>query len=882
MGVFPPCHSSEMLEKLLGSVCGKIKDAPKIEQTKIRGTLVLMKKNVLDATDVGSSILDRFHEVFGKGVSLQLISAEKFDPADGKRGKLGKIAYVENWVTKITSVSAKNDAEFNVTFNWDESDGVPGAFIMQNHHHSEFYLRTVTLDDVPGYGPVHFVCNSWVFPVKRYKYSRVFFSNQTYLPSDTPEPLRLYREEELINLRGNGSGVLKTWDRVYDYAYYNDLGFPEKGKDSARPVLGGSATNPYPRRGRTGRPPNKKDPNSESRLFLLNLNIYVPRDEQFSHVKFSDFVGYAVKSLGQVIVPEMKAIFDKTINEFDTLQDVYNLYEGGIKLPAGHSLSKIRECVPWELFRELLRSDGERFLKLPVPDVIKEDETAWRTDEEFGREMLAGVNPVVIKRLTEFPPTSKLDSAVYGDQNSKITRGDVEKNMDGLTVDEALANNKLFILDHHDALIPYLRRINTTATKTYASRTILLLKDDGTLRPLAIELSLPHEDGDEHGAESLVFTPCDEDGIQKSFWQLAKAYAAVNDSGFHQLVCHWLNTHAVIEPFIIATSRQLSLLHPIYKLLTPHFRDTMHINALARQFLVNADGVLERTVFPGRYALEMSAQVYKNWNFTEQALPRDLLKRGMAVEDSSQPNGLKLVMEDYPFAVDGLEIWSAIEAWVKEYCCFYYPTDDMIKSDTELQSWWYEIRTEGHGDLKHETWWSKMGTQDDLIQACTTIMWIASALHAAVNFGQYPYAGFLPNRPTVSRRFLPKPDTPEYTELEKNPDLAFLKTITAQFQTLLGVSLIEILSRHSTDEVYLGQRDTPNWTADKGALDAFERFGAALERIEANIIERNKDTRFRNRTGPIKMPYTLLYPNTSGESGLSGLAVRGIPNSISI
>ncbi|XP_073133793.1 linoleate 9S-lipoxygenase 5-like [Henckelia pumila] len=882
MGVFPPCHSSEMLEKLLGTVCGKIKDAPKIEETKIRANIVLMKKNVLDATDVGASILDRFYEVFGKGVSLQLISSDKFDPDDGSRGKLGKVAYVENWVTKITSVSAKNDAEFNVTFNWDESDGVPGAFIMRNHHHSEFYLRSVTLDDVPGYGPVHFVCNSWVFPVHRYKYNRVFFSNKTYLPGDTPKQLLLYREEELKNLRGDGSGVLKEWDRVYDYAYYNDLGFPEKGADSARKVLGGSAEYPYPRRGRTGRRPNKKDPNSESRLFLLNLNIYVPRDEQFSHVKFSDFIGYAVKSLGQVMVPEMKAIFDKTINEFDTLQDVYNLYEGGIKLPAGQSLSKIRECVPWELLRELLRSDGERFLKLPVPDVIKEDKTAWRTDEEFGREMLAGVNPVLIKLLTEFPPTSKLNSALYGDQNSKITRDHVEKNMDGLTVEEALDKKKLFILDHHDALMPYLRRINTTATKTYATRTVLLLKDDGSLRPLAIELSLPHEDGDEHGAGSLVFTPCDEDGIQKSFWQLAKAYAAVNDSGYHQLVCHWLNTHAVIEPFIIATSRQLSLLHPIYKLLTPHFRDTMHINALARQFLINADGVLERTVFPGKFAMEMSAKVYKNWNFNEQALPRDLLKRGIAVEDSSQPNGLKLVIEDYPFAVDGLEIWFAIEAWVKEYCCFYYPTDDKIQNDTELQSWWDDIRTKGHGDLKDETWWSKMETREDLVQACTTIMWIASALHAAVNFGQYPYAGFLPNRPTVSRRFLPKPDTPEYTELESNPDLAFLKTITAQFQTLLGVSLIEILSRHSTDEVYLGQRDTLKWTDDKGALDAFERFGDSLKQIEAKITERNKDARFRNRAGPIKVPYELLYPNTSGEIGLSGLAVRGIPNSISI
>ncbi|XP_065863329.1 linoleate 9S-lipoxygenase 5-like isoform X2 [Euphorbia lathyris] len=758
--------------------------------------------------------------------------------------------------------------------------GEPGALMIRNHHHSQFYLKTVTLEDVPGHGRIHFVCNSWVYPTHRYNYDRVFFSNKTYLPCHTPEPLRIYREEELINLRGNGQGELKEWDRVYDYDYYNDLGNPDKGKEYARPVLGGTQEYPYPRRGRTGRKRTKTDPNIERRLPLLSLDIYVPRDERFGHVKFSDFLAYALKSLVQVLIPEIKSLCDKTINEFDSFEDVLNLYEGGLKIPNGLT-SKLRDNIPWEMLKELLRNDGELFLKFPMPDVIKEDKSAWRTDEEFGREMLAGVNPVIISRLQDFPPTSKLDPAEFGNQNSSITKEHIKGNMNGLNVDQAIRENRLFILDHHDALMPYLTNINSTATKTYASRTILLLQDDGTLKPLAIELSLPHPQGEKHGAVSKVFTPA-EDGVSGSVWQLAKAYAAVNDSGYHQLISHWLNTHAVIEPFVIATNRQLSVLHPIYKLLHPHFRDTMNINALSRQILINAGGILEHTVFPAKYSMELSAIVYKKWIFTEQALPADLLKRGVAVRDSNQPHGLRLLIEDYPYAVDGLEIWSAIETWVTDYCNFYYPTDDLVQNDNELQSWWTEIRNVGHGDKKHEPWWPEMQTKNDLKQTCTIIIWIASALHAAVNFGQYPYAGYLPNRPTISRRFMPEPGTPEYAELERDPDLAFLKTITAQLQTLVGISLIEILSRHSTDEVYLGQRDTPEWTSDQEPIAAFDKFAERLKEIEQKIMDMNNDKRWKNRVGAVNVPYTLLYPNTSDYSRKGGLTGKGIPNSVSI
>ncbi|XP_055816735.1 probable linoleate 9S-lipoxygenase 5 [Solanum dulcamara] len=861
-----------VLDKIVDCITGKD------DGKKVKGKVVLMKKNVLDFSDVNASFVDGVLEFLGRRVSFQLISTSLHDE-NGLEGKLSSPAYLENWITNSTPVVAGESA-YSVTFDWNHEEfGVPGAFIIKNLHFNEFFLKSLTLEDVPNHGKVHFVCNSWVYPASKYKSDRIFFANQAYLPSETPELLRKYRENELVTLRGDGTGKLEEWDRVYDYAYYNDLGDPDKGEEYARPVLGGSSEYPYPRRGRTGRKPTKTDRNTESRIpLLMSLDIYVPRDERFGHVKLSDFLTFALKSISQLLLPEFKALFDSTPNEFDSFADVLKLYEGGIKLPQGPLFKAITDTIPLEMLKEILHTDGEGLLKYPTPQVIQEDKTAWRTDEEFGRETLAGVNPVIISRLQEFPPKSKLDPKIYGNQNSTITREQIEDKLDGLTVDEAIKTNRLFILNHHDILMPYVRRINTTTnTKTYASRTLLFLQDDGTLKPLAIELSLPHPDGDQFGAVSKVFTPSDQ-GVEGSIWQLAKAYAAVNDSGVHQLVSHWLNTHAVIEPFVIATNRQLSELHPIHKLLRPHFRDTMNINALARQILINGGGLLELTVFPAKYSMELSSVIYKDWIFPEQALPSDLIKRGVAVEDSSSPHGVRLLIKDYPYAVDGLEIWSAIKSWVTEYCNYYYKSDDAVQKDTELQAWWKELREEGHGDKKDEPWWPKMQTVQELIDSCTITIWIASALHAAVNFGQYPYAGYLPNRPTLSRNFMPEAGSAEYEELKTNPDKVFLKTITPQLQTLLGISLIELLSRHASDTLYLGQRDSPEWTKDQEPLSAFERFGKKLIDIENQILQMNGDhEKWKNRSGLVKVPYTLLFPTS--EEGLTG---KGIPNSVSI
>ncbi|CAJ2646755.1 unnamed protein product [Trifolium pratense] len=716
---------------------------------KIKGTVVLMPKNVLDFNDVTSiksagllevagGILDAAADVvggivdgttafLGRNVAMRLISATKTD-ASGK-GLIGKEVFLEKYLPTLPTLGARQDA-FSIHFDWDADFGIPGAFSFRNYTQDEFFLVSVTFDDIPNHNSVQFVCNSWVYNFKSYKTDRIFFSNDTYLLSQTPAPLVYYRQEELKSLRGDGTGLRKEWERVYDYDVYNDLGDPDEDAKLARPILGGSNTYPYPRRVRSGRKPTKKDPKSEKPGV-----IYVPRDENFGHLKSSDFLTYGIKSLSQNVLPLFKSvIFDSnfTPNEFDSFDEVRDLFEGGIELPT-HILSQIS---PLPVLKEIFRTeDGEQVLKFPPPHVIKVSKSAWMTDEEFGREMIAGVNPCVIRLLKEFPPKSTLDTAVYGDQTSTLTKEHLEINLGGLTVEKALNGQRLFILDYHDTFMPYLEKINKT-NKAYATRTILFLKDDGTLKPLVIELSLPHPNGVQFGAESKVILPADQ-GVDSTIWLLAKAHVIVNDSCYHQLVSHWLNTHAVVEPFIIATNRQLSVLHPINKLLDPHFRDTININGLARNALINADGIIEQSFLPGPNSVEISSAVYKNWVFTDQALPADLIKRGLAVEDPSSPHGVRLVIEDYPYAVDGLEIWDAIKTWVEDYVSLYYPTDEVVQKDAELQSWWKEVVEKGHGDLKDKTWWPKMQNIKDLIQSCSIIIWTASALHAAVNFGQY-------------------------------------------------------------------------------------------------------------------------------------------------
>lgn len=266
---------------------------------------------------------------------------------------------------------------------------------------------------------------------------------QPYLPGQTPPGLRSYRSKDLEEKRGDGRGERKPSDRIYDYATYNDLGDPDSDAAKARPVLGGSAQFPYPRRCRTGRPMSAKDPSTETR----SGDNYVPRDEAFSEVKNLQFSVTTLRSVLHAAVPAVQSTLIDPNLAFPSFFVIDKLFEDGVELPKADQLGFLRSVVP-RLLQLLRDGPGDQVLLFDRPANVQstyislyslfffgfvhsaqksciylkfrkfynrrdlnsciglgnaEDKFAWLRDEEFARETLAGMNPYAIELVRVSP-----------------------------------------------------------------------------------------------------------------------------------------------------------------------------------------------------------------------------------------------------------------------------------------------------------------------------------------------------------------------------------------------------------------------------------------------------------------------------------------------
>lgn len=151
----------------------------------------------------------------------------------------------------------------------------------------------------------------------------------------------------------------------------------------------------------------------------------------------------------------------------------------------------------------------------------------------------------------------------------------------------------------------------------------------------------------------------------------------------------------------------------------------MAINALARQTLLASIAALFSI---GDHAVGLAAKAYEDWNLFDFNPEVQLEKKGFGANAKTP-----LTNEGaYPWREDTLDLWPAIQSYVKDFLQVYYKGDDnIVKADTELQKWRLEVLALHPGKE-----FPPIETQDQLAEVLSIIIWIASAGHASVNFNQ--------------------------------------------------------------------------------------------------------------------------------------------------
>jgi hypothetical protein len=166
-----------------------------------------------------------------------------------------------------------------------------------------------------------------------------------------------------------------------------------------------------------------------------------------------------------------------------------------------------------------------------------------------------------------------------------------------------------------------------------------------------------------------------------------------------------------------------------YVLLAPHMEGTLFINEVADKTLVLPGGTFE-VMMSQKYTEinKLVASSTLDHLSQDMSFPAQIKKRGM--DKASFPT-------EFPYRDDGMLIWNAIKGWVESYLAEYYLCDADVVSDNELQSWIRELRNQGRVQ------WLKGfdDTIEMLNKLVTSMIFNASAQHAAIHFTQSPYEG---------------------------------------------------------------------------------------------------------------------------------------------
>ncbi|XP_076135988.1 polyunsaturated fatty acid lipoxygenase ALOX15B-like [Alosa pseudoharengus] len=199
----------------------------------------------------------------------------------------------------------------------------------------------------------------------------------------------------------------------------------------------------------------------------------------------------------------------------------------------------------------------------------------WKKDEFFGYQLLNGLNPMMIQRCSKLP------------ENFLVTEEMVKDSLNGSNLEHEIEVGNIFLCDYKmlDGLVGNV--VHDRQQYHTAPLVLLYCNPQGLMLPIAIQL------GQTPGPENPIFLPTDPNHD----WLLAKIFVRAAEFSMHESDFHLLRTHLLCEVFTMATLRNIPSIHPLYKLIFPHIRYTLHINILARNQLISENGVLNQGMY---------------------------------------------------------------------------------------------------------------------------------------------------------------------------------------------------------------------------------------------------------------------------------------------
>jgi Lipoxygenase len=226
----------------------------------------------------------------------------------------------------------------------------------------------------------------------------------------------------------------------------------------------------------------------------------------------------------------------------------------------------------------------------------------------------------------------------------------------------------------------------------------------------------------------------------------AKTCVQTSDWLQHEVTVHLTNTHLIEEATIVGVQWSFPDKHPVFQLLYPHWQKTLALNAAARGTLV-PHVINELIGFTKEQSTRFTLHAFNSFDFQGRYAPEDLRRRGFPPETLNDARS-----RNYAWARCIHSMWGKIRRYVEGMLSLEYPqpnADRDVARDPCIRDWCEIMQKDpafkdGGAGLKS---FPTIRTFDQLVDAVTMCIHIASPQHTSINYLQNYYQAFVINKP---------------------------------------------------------------------------------------------------------------------------------------